>query len=476
MRIGRSAAGEGNSQQSELLPFSAPKKRCSSMLSIEKYRPKRYLHFDHRVKIEYAEHYVTNPQKIAQHSFLPLIHYTSSFYRNIGKKNPEMNNRPIKQKEREIMYAGHWDSHVYKYYSEMLNNDYYNYYCQSYHIDDCVIAYRNNKPGKSNIDFAAEVINFIALTNTSYILIGDFSTYFDTLDHSLLKEKLKKVMGTPRLAPDWFNVFQSITKYGYYDKSFVENIVGTDRYLKSQKKTSYFNQVSDFRKFQREFPTQKNKKKYGIPQGTAISATLANIYAIDFDIELKNIAEKYSGIYRRYSDDFSLVLPAVTSLETAKDIESSVRSIANEKNKIIIQEQKTGLFLYKDQQISQIDHENKRCINYLGFIFDGKSVMMRGKSVYKFYRKADDLINMALSKRWKEQSVRLPYKRKIYKLYTDFGKYRENSYGNFITYAQRAQNKFDHISPHTKNIMMQQIKNRKKIIEKKLGIKIHIKP
>lgn len=102
--------------------------------------------------------------------------------------------------------------------------------------------------------------------------------------------------------------------------------------------------------------------------------------------------------------------------------------------------------------------------------------MMRGKSVYKFYRKADDLINMALSKRWKEQSVRLPYKRKIYKLYTDFGKYRENSYGNFITYAQRAQNKFDHISPHTKNIMMQQIKNRKKIIEKKLGIKIHIKP
>lgn len=140
------------------------------MLNSNKYPTKKYLHFDHRVRIENAESYVTNRLKIAEHSFLPLIHYNLSFEKNIGEKNPEFDDRPIKEKIREIKYAGHWDSFIYKYYAEVLNNDYYNKFCRNNGIDDCVTAYRNNKPKKANIDFAAESINQIVEFNKAYIL------------------------------------------------------------------------------------------------------------------------------------------------------------------------------------------------------------------------------------------------------------------------------------------------------------------
>lgn len=64
-----------------------------------------------------------------------------------------------------------------------------------------------------------------------------------------------------------------------------------------------------FRKFQRLYPCERNTEIYGIPQGTAISAVFANVYAIEFDIAIKQISDKYNGIYRRYSDDFVLVIP-----------------------------------------------------------------------------------------------------------------------------------------------------------------------
>ncbi|EAW7004470.1 RNA-dependent DNA polymerase, partial [Listeria monocytogenes] len=66
------------------------------MLDSTKYKTKNYLHFDHRVKIENVESYVTNRSKIGKHSFLPLIRYVLSFEKRIEEKNPEFNNRPIK--------------------------------------------------------------------------------------------------------------------------------------------------------------------------------------------------------------------------------------------------------------------------------------------------------------------------------------------------------------------------------------------
>lgn len=192
----------------------------STKLDSTKYKTKNYLHFDYRVKIENVESYVTDHSKIGNHSFLPLIRYVSSFEKRIEEKNPEFDNRPIKTKDRVIMYAGHMDNFIYKYYAEVLNKDFYNKFCMEKGIDDCVSAYRNNKVGKSNIDFAAEIINQMVNYKEAYILVGDFTNYFDKINHELLKKHLAEVLNQPRLSKDWFNVFRSITKYGYYEKVF----------------------------------------------------------------------------------------------------------------------------------------------------------------------------------------------------------------------------------------------------------------
>lgn len=446
------------------------------MLDNKKYPTKKYLHFDHRIKIENAENYVTNPIKIAKHSFLPFIHYVASFDKNIGKANLELNNRPIKRKDRDIMYAGHWDNFIYKYYAEILNKK-YNEFCVKHELDECSTAYRNNKPKRSNIDFAAEVINAIISYEEAYVLVGDFTHYFDKLDHKVLKDNLIRVLDSKRLSNDWYNVFRSITRYGFYEKEFLNKTFGTDKQLKMEKRKSYFDQISDFRKFQKNHHPKYNKEQKGITQGTAISAVFANTYAIGFDEKLKQISDCFSGVYRRYSDDFILIMPKnnIPDAFIAESIVNKIREIAGN-YKIDIQEEKTELYLYENHKITKINETKRDRLDYLGFVFDGETVRMRGKSPYKFYRKAYQLIEMANFRKRKKSLAKLPYRKSIYNLYTDLkSKNEEEHYKNFISYAKTAQKKFDQLSPKTRNLMINQIKNRKRKIEKKLGIKIHSK-
>src|SRR5699024_12460382 len=82
----------------------------------------------------------------------------------------------------------------------------------------------------------------------------------------------------------------------------------------------------------------------------------------------------------------------VFSRESFKQLEKEVRKIA-ENNNIILQESKTKLLTYKQKEISQLEDEKKYRLDYLGFIFDGETVKMRGKSAYKFYRQAEKLIS-----------------------------------------------------------------------------------
>lgn len=373
------------------------------------------------------------------------------------------------------MYAGHWDNYIYKYYAEMLNDNYYNKYCDEIKIDECITAYRNNKPQKSNIDFAAEIINQIAEYEEAYILVGDFTNYFDKIDHLLLKERLKNIMNVSWIPKDWHNVYRSITRYGYYEKDFIEQMWVKNAPSTVPRRKSYFDTVADFRIFQKEHRPETNPDNYGIPQGTAISAVLANVYALEFDIKLKEIADEYSGMYRRYSDDFILVIPKAKLLNKQEmwDIEKKAREIAAD-SKIIIQEEKTGLFLYEDRKVFKLNDSSMGHLDYLGFVFDGITVKMRGKSPYKFYRKARQLIDIAQETKKRKNLKKLPYRKSIYKMYTDLGTSKSGR-NSFIDYAKRAQRIFDKKSPKTQNMMLNQIKNRKKKIEKMLGIKIHTK-
>ena len=49
----------------------------------------------------------------------------------------------------------------------------------------------------------------------------------------------------------------------------------------------------------------------GIPQGSPISGTLANIYMLEIDKIIAEYIDNLNGYYIRYSDDFIIIIPNV---------------------------------------------------------------------------------------------------------------------------------------------------------------------
>lgn len=355
----------------------------------EKYTSKSYKHIDFPVKYSKVEDYVTNRAKISKHSFLPFIKYTAITEKMIDKPNPDVNNRPIKIKERPLMYAGHLDSFIYKYYSDILNKI-YNQYVEDLGISMCAIAYRSyqdKENKKSNIHSAAEVINFIKEQKETVILIGDFTRYFEKIDHRILKENLYEVMDVVSLPNDWFNIYKSVTKYGYYKIEDFEKPNKEVQHFFELKRHTYFKSLKHFRKYKKINSCSYNHLSEGIPQGASISAVLSNVYAINFDKIMHEISLKYNSLYRRYSDDFILVIP---DADVTFEINRLMKEINDqaEKNKIIINEDKSSILYYKDGVIIDFMNNRPSKLDYLGFLFDGMEVKMRIKSPNKFYRKA----------------------------------------------------------------------------------------
>lgn len=430
---------------------------------------KGYLHIDRRIPFERVKDYVMDPHEISTHSFLPLIHYIAKNERYIGYQHSSLGNRPFKTKKRKIMYAGHFDSYVYKYYSILLNNV-FNSYSVKIGIDECVTAYRDNKKGLSNIDFAAEVINKIVAYENAFIYLGDFTEFFDRIDHKQLKYNLQKVSKSSWLSDDWYNVFRSLTKYGYYHKVELNECYGSDNEIRRAGKYSYFKNLKEFRDYKSEHKPCYNSSLYGIPQGTALSGVFANVYCVDFDRKMNSIAKRYNGIYRRYSDDFILVIPKRKLLSKAEIIQN-VEDSAKIYN-LDLQKEKTETLIYKKENIYDYESNHKTHLDYLGFILEGIQVKVRSKSIYKFYRKASKLIKKAKRVKMKKDLDKLPYRKQIYRMYTDMGAGKK-PYGNFITYIKNSQRIFDNVSPYTNNLMLDQIKNRKRKIEQMLGYRIH---
>lgn len=109
---------------------------------------------------------------------------------------------------------------------------------------------------------------------------------------------------------------------------------------------------------------------------------------------MNQLAFSHSGMYRRYSDDFILIIPISSNINNYTEIEVIIKNIAEE-CKINIKDEKTNTFLYSQHNLINLNNKSKQNMDYLGFNFDGKNVKMRNKSIYRFYRNAKKLINYA---------------------------------------------------------------------------------
>ena len=386
---------------------------------------KPYAHFDLRVSLSMPSirKYVMDRTKIVTHSFYPFIHFEKKNSR-YGKKGPK--------KPRELYYCSHLDRCVYQRYAFLLNYQYNIWACEN-NIDDVAIAYRDSL-GKNNIDFAKDAFDAIRSFPQCFIFVGDFTNFFDNLEHQYLKKMMCEVLGVERLPQDYFSVFKNITRFSSWDwkdivKAAGENIAERGVRKKINSKETVLTK-EQFQKNKKDI--KKNISGVGVPQGSPISAVLSNIYMIKFDKDIKRYVICKGGIYMRYSDDFIIVLPYERDAEIA-DFTSYIFSyVESMKGLIDLQKEKTSCYTYKDEVIYEGDQPSS--INYLGFLFDGKSIRIRPRAITKYYYRMRRKAHTIGRSNWTSSKGRRISAKELYSIYS-----RNDEKQTFIDYARKAK-------------------------------------
>lgn len=484
-------------------------------------------------RFKWIEPYVTSEEKVAKHGFLPFIHRTARVkkYRKkyntlTGKlefiiKDGKRIERNPTEKKRELFYASHLDSLIFSYYAQKLNNSYENK-LSDYNLNEIVNAYRSvpinpEKEGSSNkcnIDFANDVFKHIVEYNQNEfsVIAFDISSFFDNLDHKLLRDVWCDILMVNKLPNDHFNIYKNITRFSHVDivDLFEEfkNKIHTQKTNKFGLKLKIKKKKIDKIKFLRDqnaiafctvkqFLKVKSKllqpsktkiidtkvvyRNFGIPQGSPISSVLANMYLLHFDKLINDFVSNKEGIYRRYSDDMIVVCPLNHKTELIELVYSEIK-----KYKLEIQSNKTQIFKFEyksdvlvcgeEYQDGELINWNKNFI-YLGFEFDGQTVLLKSASISGFYRKMKRGIRRA--KFYSKKTKKEIFKRRLLKRHTHIGAKRTRKYiwnekenkflkseyynwGNFLSYAYKAADIM------INNKIKQQTKNHWSIFNKEI--------
>ncbi len=477
---------------------------------MKKYTDRSYRHFDARIELidneflpEEIRGIVENPEEVVKHGFYPFIRFVKKTYK-YKHDAPKEERRQKEVKGRDIMYAAHIDRYIYQHYCYLLSG-YYNRYAADIDIDEVATAYRSGSntinKGKNNVDFAIDVIGFIRKERSEkpdcVVFVTDFHKYFDNIDSALLKQQMECVMGVERLPEDIYRVYRSLTKYccidyddilKYYRRRFepkitrrkfkregnafftIEQFREFKDYLKKETKKLQDEQDQQDKQDQLRSKPFVNTNGYGIPQGSPLSALLSNIYLIDFDKAMKDFAEKNQGLYRRYCDDIIIVIP-VSGIEGTSEVLSDIeRYFEGEVSRVqglSVSADKTRRFFHTADSVIEFDTQfepidGHAAIDYLGFVYDGKSVKMREKSVTNYYRKLYRMLHVVCRCMF-EFDRGFAYRQRFYSKFTirrarenpnvrkkpggeEKTKGKKKTFGNFIHYAMKAHRKFGELS------------------------------
>lgn len=453
---------------------------------------KHYPHFDRAISLKEATALACDPARVSRHAFYPFIRYIQKWnkYATPGV--------PHKKKERPIRYAARADAYIFSKYRFDLSEK-YEELLASYGISESVLAYRRVKDasgaGKSNIEHSFDAFSAIRNLGNCYVLSLDISSYFESLDHEIIKRVWCRLLNVEKLPGDHFKVFRAITRYSVIDKEKLYEHLGffgekidssgnlTLGYLVHYKKIP--RKLCSSQKFREKFvkdPVGKklikvNYKPYGIPQGSPISDLIANMYLMDFDRTMRDLAIKNGGYYFRYSDDILFVAQGVEA--DAKNMEKFIREeISNHGDKIIIKEEKSALYLFSkavstNQNIYRIDRPlDKKGLEYLGFRYDGKYCYIRDSTISNLYRKITRKARreaFAAARRYSNKSAEEIKELFNYELLIkEFGRVEDfpevrHKYENwtFWTYARRAAERYQNLGKP----ILKQLKNHRDIIK-----------
>ncbi len=374
-----------------------------------------------------------------------------------------------------------------------------------------------NSRNKCNIDFANDVFSFISGSNIDLVAITfDVKNFFDTLDHKILKRQWKRVMShSPNMPDDHYNIYRNITKFSFIEESAIfyhlkdkilierdkivkAKAVDNKRYLRNQRAVAYCDKdgLVDLRdkglikanKYLHFKQPSLGLRSKGIPQGSPISAVLANVYMLDFDKSANDYIDSIDGIYHRYSDDMVVVCP----INYVNDVINHFHNIIKDAE-LTIQDDKTQIFEFKFDA-SHLRHNCQQRIlktntlidttnfEYLGFQFDGKYTLLKNSSLSSYYRKMKRgiAVRKFYTRHNKTKTKGEIFRSKLYKRFTHIGASLKRiftrhatlkdqfilsnkfDWGNFLSYALLAQR----ILPENK--IKHQIRNHWKIFHQTL--------
>lgn len=405
--------------------------------------PTQYAHFDFKVSLDddcWA--YISDPKKIAKHGFYPFIHYDIKSRKvKAGKKESP--------KIRSVYYAAHLDSWIYKYYAYLLNER-YNVRVDHDGISSVAVAYRTDLK-KSNIHFAHEAFNFIKSASPCYVMIGDFTDFFDSLDHSLLKQRICDLLSTDQLPDDYYAVFKNVTKFCFWELNDLLKLNNLGNKRKDHRALNRQVKVlstSEFKANKQQIKPNPGKDK-GVPQGSPISAVFANIYMLEADKIINEFVRSNNGFYMRYSDDFMIVLPGNSQIKFAEWYTWIVDEIAL-LTKQKLQPNKTRIYHVEGIKVENCTSQfipgmknGKDIIDFLGFSFNGSTIFLRDKTISKFYYRMYRKI-----KSIKYYDGRPKYARRLQKLRKDL--FRLYTYKGTISYQKNHPQKFQNLSAKNK--------------------------
>lgn len=432
--------------------------------AIEKSR-RYYAHFDYRTDIEKCWDYISDPQRISAHGFYPFIHYVKDMSKYSAKAGG------VKEKHRDICYAAHIDRCIFQLYNFILNQR-YNEECARLGIQDAAVAYRTNLNRQNNIDFAKRAVRFIRESRDCYIMIGDFTKFFDNLDHAYLKKQWCRLLRTDRLPPDHYAVFRNITRFSWFELTDLLAIHGLADTPKGRRELNRKKRVLPPQGLRKNAGLIHKNKGRGIPQGSPMSGALANLYMLEIDQKIRDFTAAHQGLYMRYSDDFIIVLPGMERADAAAAL-TGVSELLNGCPGLELQPSKTQYYHFTGERIENCGammHEDADCsnryLNFLGFTFDGKTVSLRAKTVSKYYqrmrRKAKTI---AKSGGYTKYGNRISRKN-LYMRYSVRGS--AGRPGNFLTYVGSAQRRFEG-EERIETVSRRNMQKIRKFLNKKYG-------
>lgn len=401
------------------------------------FKEKNYLHFDFPIGEKRAEKYVSRFTKTPDHSFYPFITYTLKLRRvartPLSERVDLKKSLRFKRKERPLAYCAHRDRAIYSYYACLLSNKYEDY------LKDCVFSesiFAFRKLGKSNIHFAKEVFDDIKKYSSCLVIAMDVEGFFDNLDHKLIKKQWKVILNTDVLPKDHYKVFKAITKYSEIDQRSIYDALKISRHHTDKNLHRFCDSKTYREKLRPIINANKNPQNClkGIPQGSPISALLSNIYMLDFDEKAYELTNSMNGKYYRYCDDILFIFPNI-NLEDKNFYENQINGYIEDIN-LTLNPNKTEVFHFENDVITN----QRKALQYLGFSFDGKNILLRSAGIQKCYSRIRGSTKLASRTRSKKFNANSPLARntlnrkKLYNQYSYLGK------RNYISYALRASN------------------------------------